>query len=120
MALTPENRIEAFIELIKDQASIFSAENRVDLEQQLDTFPEDDITSFSNAITAWCLEYLHINLALSEKLDTSHDSMPGQPKGVTRTIPPRKPEYYKDQIKNQMRDSFPETTQEQKPSDTSQ
>ncbi|NEQ70809.1 MAG: hypothetical protein F6K21_36035 [Symploca sp. SIO2D2] len=119
MTRIPENRIKAFIELIESQASIFSAENRVDLDQQLDKFPED-VESLSNAITAWCLQYLHIDLALNQKLDASDDSMPGILRSITETIREPQKEDFKKLIKNQMRKSFPETTTETKPSDSNQ
>ncbi|NER96786.1 MAG: hypothetical protein F6J86_23550 [Symploca sp. SIO1B1] len=119
MTRTPENRIKAFIELIESQASIFSPENRVDLDQQLDTFPED-VESLSNAITDWCLKYIHIDLALNQKLDTSYGSMDRKLRSITPTIREPQKEDFKKLIKNQMRKSFPETTTETKPSDSNQ
>ncbi|NET62796.1 MAG: hypothetical protein F6K47_43915 [Symploca sp. SIO2E6] len=130
MTPTPEDRLEAFIALIREQPTIFSAENRFDLDQQLDTFPED-IESLSNAISNWCLEHPDIFMALREKLnimsDSTHgnfrgdimlDSKPEDDRGSAESNPKPKPEDYKKPIKNRIRDSFPKTTQETKPSDS--
>jgi len=117
MSLTPEQNIEAFIHLINNLPSIFLAENRVDLEQQIDQFPED-VTSLSNAISAWCKKYPDIRKALSKTRKSLFDSTPGNPRGQDDSIPEAKPEDYKTLIKNQMRESFPETTKEKKPSDS--
>ncbi|NEO81232.1 hypothetical protein [Moorena sp. SIO4G3] len=122
MSLTPEHRIKAFIDLIKDQPSVFLPENRIDLEQQIDKFPED-VESLSEAISAWCLEHPDILIALSDKPDSMFGSTPRKQMGPGESNPKPKPEDYKTNIKNQMRESFPETTpeatKEQKPPDSS-
>ncbi|NEO13484.1 MULTISPECIES: hypothetical protein [unclassified Moorena] len=118
MSLTPENRIEAFIDLIKHQPSVFLAENRMDLEQQIDKFPED-VASLSNTISDWCKKYPDIRKALSKTRKSLFGSRFENHRGQTDYIPAANPkEDYKTNIKNQMRESFPETTKEQKPQDT--
>ncbi|NEP22756.1 hypothetical protein [Moorena sp. SIO3I6] len=124
MSPKPKDRIEAFIDLIKYQPSIFLEENRIDLKQQIEKFPED-VEALSNAISSWCLKHPNIFTALRDKLD-SLDSMlgsiPGEQKGPAESNPKPKPEDYKPLLKNQVRESFPETTpettKEQKPSDS--
>ncbi|NET06011.1 MAG: hypothetical protein F6K16_15180 [Symploca sp. SIO2B6] len=117
MSLTPQQNIEAFIALIKHQPSVFLDENRVDLEQQIDKFPED-VESLSEAIYAWCLEHPDILIALSDKLDSLFGLESGNDRGQKESIPKPQPEDYKTLIKNQMRESFRETTKEQKPPNT--
>ncbi|NEQ84159.1 MAG: hypothetical protein F6K26_29470 [Moorea sp. SIO2I5] len=117
MTLTNEQYIKGFIHLIKDQPSIFLEESRVDLKEQIDTFPED-VASLLDTIYYWCTKYPDISQALSDKLDSMFDSPPGQQKGPAESIPKPKPEDYKELLKNQMRESFRETTKEQKPSDS--
>ncbi|NET84688.1 MAG: hypothetical protein F6J94_23050 [Moorea sp. SIO1F2] len=118
MSLTPEQNIEGFIELIKDQPSVFLPENRIDLYQQIDKFPED-VASLSDAIYAWCKKHPKILSALNDKLDSMFDStLLGKQKGPAESNPKPKPEDYKPLLKNHMRESSPETTKEQKPSDS--
>ncbi|NEP28717.1 hypothetical protein [Moorena sp. SIO3I6] len=118
MSLTPEQNIEAFIELIKDYPSVFIAENRTDLEQQIDKFPED-VESLSEAISAWCLEHPDILIALTDQLDSMFGSTSEDDRGQAESNPKPQPKDYKTDIKNKMRESFRETTKEQKPSDSS-
>lgn len=122
MPPTPEDRIETFIDLIRDQPSVFLPENRIDLYQQIDKFPEA-VESLSNAISDWCLKYHDILIALSDKLNKRFGSIPGQHMGPAESNPKPEPKDYKTLIKNQMRESFPETTpettKEQKPPDSS-
>ncbi|NEO72606.1 hypothetical protein [Moorena sp. SIO3H5] len=126
MSPTPKDRIEAFIDLIKYQPFIFLDENRVDLKQQIDKFPED-LESLSNAISSWCVKHPDIFTALRDKLDSLDrmlvSTLIGKQKGPAQSNPKPQPKDYKTLLKNQVRESFPETTsettKEQKPSDTS-
>ncbi|WP_424102800.1 hypothetical protein [Moorena producens] len=123
MPLIPEQYIKAFIHLIKHQPSIFLDENRIDLEQQIDKFPED-VESLSDAILDWCMKHPDIYTALRKTRKSLFGSTPGKQKGQAEFIPEANPkEDYKTPIKNEMRESFgettPETTKEQKPSDSS-
>lgn len=119
MPLTPEQHIEAFIHIIKQQPSVFSDENRIDLEQKIDKCPEEDVLSLFNAISAWCRKSPDIRKAWSETRKSLFGSTPGKGKAQHESIPKPKPEDYKKLLKNQMRESFRETTKEQKPQDTS-
>ncbi|NEO29673.1 MAG: hypothetical protein F6K36_04325 [Symploca sp. SIO3C6] len=114
MSLTPQQNIEAFIALIKHQPSVFLDENRVDLEQQIDKFPED-VESLSDAISAWCRKYPDIRKALSQKRKSLFGSASGNDRGQKESIPKPQPEDFRTDIKNQIRESFRETTKEQKP-----
>ncbi|AOX00126.1 hypothetical protein BJP34_12310 [Moorena producens PAL-8-15-08-1] len=121
MSLSKQN-IEAFIHIIKYQPSLFSEKNIVDLKQQIDKFPED-VESLSDAISTWCKEYRDIRKALSKTRTRLFGSTPRKQMGPGESNPKPKPEDYKTNIKNQMRESFPETTpeatKEQKPPDSS-
>ncbi|NEP11943.1 MAG: hypothetical protein F6K14_17395 [Symploca sp. SIO2C1] len=118
MSLTPEQNIQAFIHLIKDQPSVFLAENRVDLEQQIDTFPEE-VASLSDAISTWCKKYPDIRKALSKTRKSLFGVTSGGDRGQGESNPKPKQEDYQTLLKNQIRESFPETTKEKKPSDSS-
>ncbi|WP_143727677.1 hypothetical protein [Moorena bouillonii] len=101
---------------------IFLEESRVDLKEQIDTFPED-VASLLDTIYYWCTKYPDIFTALSAKLDSMFGSIPGEQQGPAESNPKPQPKDYKTLIKNQMRESFgettPEATKEQKPSDSS-
>jgi len=115
--ITPEQKIRAFIALIQKKHHSFLAENRVDLGQQIVTFPEA-VSPLSDAISAWCKKYPNIDLALREKEEDMFGSTSGKSRGQDNSIPEVKTEDYKTLIKNQIRESFPETTKEKKPSDS--
>ncbi|NES18373.1 MAG: hypothetical protein F6K41_05445 [Symploca sp. SIO3E6] len=117
MSLTPEQNIKAFIRLIKHQPSVLLDKNRVDLEQQIDE-SSGDIASLSDTISTWCKKYPGIRKALSQTRKSLFGSTPGKQKGQAETNPKPTVEEYKTLIKDQIRESFPETTNEQKPSDT--
>ena len=111
MPLTPEQNIQAFIHLIKHQPSVFLEEHRVDLEQQIVTFPED-VESISNAISIWCKKYPKIRQAWSKTRKTLFSPTSGNNRGQAESNPKPKPEDYTTLLKNQMRESFCETTKE--------
>jgi len=121
--LTPQQNIEAFIDLITDKNSGFSPENRTDLEQQIDNFPKD-VESLSDAISNWCLEHPETLDSLSEKQEKILNLIQRKDRGQAENNPP--PEGYKTLLKNQIQVSFKdtkitqdtETTEEKKPSDS--
>ncbi len=119
MSLTPEQNIKGFIALITDQPSVFLAENRMDLEQQIDTFSEESFESLSDDISTWCRKYPDIRKALRKTIKNLFGSTPKNDRGQAESNPKPKPKDYKTDIKNKMRENFRETNKEQKLSDSS-
>jgi len=125
MPLTPEQHITAFIHLIEHQPSVILDENRIDLQQKIDKFPED-VASLSDAILDWCMKHPNIYKALNKTRKSLFPSTSGHPRGQDGYIPKSKPEEYKTLLKNQIQVSFKdtkitqdtETTEEKKPSDS--
>ncbi|NEP52140.1 MAG: hypothetical protein F6K65_26420 [Moorea sp. SIO3C2] len=120
MSLTREQYIQGFIELIKQQYSLFLPDTRIDLAQEIDNFPTDtDVASLSDTIYYWCERHPDISQALRDKLNSKFGSTRiGIQKGPAESIPEPEPKDYITDLKNQMRESF-KPPQEPKPSDSS-
>lgn len=66
-----EQNIEAFIDLLKSQRSLFSAQDRTSLEQLITTLPDDE-EKISEALASWYEKHPKI---LDEQLDILNDML---------------------------------------------
>ncbi|HEY9669046.1 MAG TPA: hypothetical protein V6C91_19705 [Coleofasciculaceae cyanobacterium] len=66
-----EQNIEAFIDLLKSQRSLFSAQDRTSLEQLIATLPDDE-EKISEALASWYEKHPKI---LDEQLDILNDML---------------------------------------------
>ncbi|MEI1375693.1 hypothetical protein PQG02_03115 [Nostoc sp. UHCC 0926] len=84
-----ENNINIFVHLLKTQPSLFSKEDRDELIKLIEEQP-DEIQSFSNAISDWCLEHPEVDKALAG-IEELTERAPGQKRANTN-IPKYKPD----------------------------
>lgn len=66
-----EQNIEAFIDLLKSQRSLFSAQDKTSLEQLIATLPDDE-EKISEALASWYEKHPKI---LDEQLDILNDML---------------------------------------------
>ncbi|MEQ8753607.1 MAG: Rpn family recombination-promoting nuclease/putative transposase [Coleofasciculus sp. G1-WW12-02] len=77
----PERNIDAFIELLTEQYSLFSSGYLAELEQLLAPLP-DDIEELSAAISSWCEQHPEIDEVQLKLLpDNSSEKAPGSKEG---------------------------------------
>ena len=80
-----EQNIDAFIELLTEQRSLFPSENLAELEELLAPLP-DDIELLSNVISEWCEKHPEIDEAQLKLLpDNSMERTPGSKEGNVKT-----------------------------------
>ncbi|MBD0347493.1 MAG: Rpn family recombination-promoting nuclease/putative transposase [Coleofasciculus sp. Co-bin14] len=80
-----EQNVDAFIELLTHQRSLFTPEYLGELEELLAPLP-DDIEVLSNAISEWCEEHPEIDEAQLKLLpDNSEERAPGSKEGNVKT-----------------------------------
>lgn len=81
----PEQNIDAFIELLTEQYSLFSSGYLAELEQLLAPLP-DDIEELSTAISSWCEQHPELEEAQLELLpDNSEKKAPGSKEANVKT-----------------------------------
>jgi len=80
----PEQNIDAFIELLTEQYSLFLSGYLAELEQLLAPLP-DDIEELSEAISRWCEQHHEIDEAQLKLLpDNSSEKAPGSKEGKVK------------------------------------
>ena len=80
----PEQNIDAFIELLTEEYSLFSSGYLAELEQLLAPLP-DDIEELSTAISTWCEQHPEIDEAQLKLLpDNSSEKAPGSKEGKVK------------------------------------
>ncbi|MEQ9354505.1 Rpn family recombination-promoting nuclease/putative transposase [Coleofasciculus chthonoplastes] len=80
----PEQNVDAFIELLTEQYSLFSSGYLAELEQLLAPLP-DDIEELSEAISIWCEQHPEIDEAQLKLLpDNSSEKAPGSKEGKVK------------------------------------
>ena len=88
-----EQNLDAFIDLLNKQPSLFSKENFVDLEKLINN-TTDDVEQLSSAIADWYQRHpqiLNTQLALLSKYSPFNERCPGSSK-----LNPNIPKYQKD------------------------
>jgi predicted transposase/invertase (TIGR01784 family) len=76
-----EHNVDAFIELLIHQRSLFKSEDLAELEQLVSPLP-DDIEELSKAISSWCKQHPEINEAQLKLLPNhSGEKAPGSQEG---------------------------------------
>ncbi len=106
-----QQKIEAFIELIKSQSSLFSSQDQADLWKLVPTLP-NNVEEIANAIADWSHPRNHVWNALARLLGQSSG---GVTRGPAKNPAPINPKDYQETLVNAMRQSFP-TSEPQPPS----
>ncbi|HBB36216.1 MAG TPA: hypothetical protein DDZ80_15690 [Cyanobacteria bacterium UBA8803] len=80
-----EQNVDAFIELLTEQRSLFSSEDFAELEELVAPLP-DDIEELSNAISEWCEQHPEIDEAQLKLIpDNSETRVPGSKESKVKT-----------------------------------
>ncbi len=80
-----DQNVDAFIELLTEQRSLFTPEDLAELEELVAPLP-DDIEVLSNVISEWCEEHPEIDEAQLKLLpDNSGERAPGSKEGKVKT-----------------------------------
>ncbi len=80
-----DQNVDAFIELLTEQRSLFTLEDLAELEELVAPLP-DDIEVLSNVISEWCEEHPEIDEAQLKLLpDNSGERAPGSKEGNVKT-----------------------------------
>jgi hypothetical protein len=80
-----DQNVDAFIELLTEQRSLFTPEDLAELEELVAPLP-DDIEVLSNVISEWCEEHPEIDEAQLKLLpDSSGERAPGSKEGKVKT-----------------------------------
>jgi predicted transposase/invertase (TIGR01784 family) len=80
-----DQNVDAFIELLTEQRSLFTLEDLAELEELVAPLP-DDIEVLSNVISEWCEEHPEIDEAQLKLLpDNSGERSPGSKEGNVKT-----------------------------------
>jgi hypothetical protein len=102
-----QQNLKAFIELLTNQPSLFSPEDRADLDKLIDPLPDNDIEPLSLAISGWYPKQpkiLEAQLALLS-FNPNKDRAPGTEK--TGSVPPPDITLNKQTLRNAIQQSFP-------------
>ncbi len=98
-----QQKIEAFIQLIKSQSSLFSSQDQADLWKLVLTLP-NNVEEIANAIADWSHPRNHIWNALVPLVGQSSG---GVTRGPAKNPAPINPKDYDEMLINAMRESFP-------------
>ena len=109
--MSDQQKIEAFIQLIKSQSSLFSSQDQADLWRLVPTLP-NNAEEIANAIADWSHPRNHIWNALVLLVGQSSS---GTTRGSAKNPDPINPKDHKEMLVNAMRESFP-TREPQPPS----
>ncbi|NEP01393.1 MAG: hypothetical protein F6K58_22600 [Symploca sp. SIO2E9] len=101
----PEKLIEAFSKLLPPERFVFSQQDAPALYELIDNLPDND-QAIARQLITWSQQQPKVFNALKSALNQ---------RGPNESIPKPKPEDYKTLLKNKLRESFRETTKEQKP-----
>ena len=99
----PKILVETFADLLSDRF-VFTPDYGPALDELIYNLPNDDVNAIASSLKTWCQARPEISKALEDELGK---------RGLAMSLPPSRLEDYKTLLKNKLRESFPETTQQQ-------